>query len=85
VDVTWIVVAALVVALVLSLRAMQRWGWIDLSGERVRRGSGHALMGMREFIEPSVGHVAEVEEQAEEGDKEGDDPKLPPPPFGRPG
>ena len=46
------IVAAGVVVLALLL------GWIDRKGipgkERVRRGTGNALLGLQEFIEPSV-------------------------------
>jgi hypothetical protein len=41
--------------------------------ERVRRGTGHALLGLQQFIEPSVEHVfaAENLEQKEEEDDDG--------------
>ena len=41
--------------------------------ERVRRGTGHALLGLQEFIEPSVEYVFQAQnvEQREEGDDEG--------------
>lgn len=49
-------------------------------GERVRKGTGHALLGLQQFIEPSVEHIFEVEnrehvdDDEEEGD--GDDAEL---------
>ncbi len=64
-------------ALVLALAWMQRRGWVDPSKDRVRRGTGHAMMGLREFIEPSVEYVLQAEnaEQVEEDDRDasGDD------------
>ena len=41
--------------------------------ERVRRGTGHALLGLQQFIEPSVEHVfaAQNVEQKEEEDDDG--------------
>jgi hypothetical protein len=84
----WLAVAA---AFWPTLWWMQRRGWIDLSKDRVRRGTGHALMGAQEFIKPSVEYVIQAEntEQAESDDREGDDPKMPlrwkktPPPVDR--
>lgn len=40
--------------------------------ERVRRGTGHALLGLQQFIEPSVEHVFEAQ-NVEQKDEEGDD------------
>src|SRR6266568_3354624 len=56
-------------------RWMERKGWIDLSHERVRRGTGHALLGAQEFLEPSIEHVfaAENLEHQEDEDHIGDD------------
>jgi hypothetical protein len=41
--------------------------------ERLRRGTGHALLGLQQFIEPSVEHVFEAQnvEQKEEEDDDG--------------
>jgi hypothetical protein len=41
--------------------------------ERVRRGTGHALLGLQEFIEPSVEYVFQAQnlEQKEEEDDDG--------------
>ena len=36
----------------------------------------HAMMGLREFIKPSVQYVIEAEHVEPEEDKEGDDPKI---------
>jgi hypothetical protein len=67
-------------ALVLTLRWMQRKGWVDASPNRVRRGTGHALLGLQEFIEPSVEHIFEAEnrEEKDEDDRDAseDDPKA---------
>jgi hypothetical protein len=61
-----------ILALTFTLRAMQRRRWVDFSRERVRRGTGHAMLGLQEFIEPSVEYVfqAEIVEQKEEDDHE---------------
>lgn len=68
-----------VVVIILGLRLSQRRGWIDMSGPKVRRGTGHAMLGLQEFIEPSVEHIfaagnAEQKEKddidADEGDPE---------------
>jgi hypothetical protein len=40
--------------------------------ERVRRGTGHALLGLQQFIEPSVEHVFEAQ-NVEQKDEEDDD------------
>lgn len=41
--------------------------------ETVRRGTGHAMLGLQQFIEPSIEHVFQAQnvEQKEEGDDEG--------------
>jgi hypothetical protein len=41
--------------------------------DRLRRGTGHALLGLQQFIEPSVEHVFEAQnvEQKEEDDDDG--------------
>jgi hypothetical protein len=67
-------------ALVLTVRWMQRKGWVDASPDRVRRGTGHALLGLQEFIEPSVEHIFEAEnlEQKDKDDRDAsdDDPEV---------
>lgn len=65
-----------ILAFVLLLRWMRRRGWINTDPRRVQRGTGHAMMGLREFIEPSVQYVIEAEYVEPEADKEGDDPKI---------
>jgi hypothetical protein len=70
----WLGLGILAVGLVLA--ALQRRGWVDTSRERVRRGTGHAFLGLQEFIAPSVEHIIEAQhvEQKDEGDREaGDD------------
>jgi hypothetical protein len=59
-------------ALALGIRAMQRRRWVDLSRERVWRGTGHAMLGLQEFIEPYVEYVFQAEnvQQKEEHDLE---------------
>jgi hypothetical protein len=65
------VVAVGVVGLAVAL------GWMDRKRvpgrERLRRGSGNALLGLQEFIEPSVEHVFQAQnvEQKEEDDDDG--------------
>jgi hypothetical protein len=53
-----------------TLKWLLRRGWIDTSKDRVRRGTGHALLGLEEFIRPSVEYVRQAEqvEQKEEDD-----------------
>jgi hypothetical protein len=60
--------------LALTLRVMRRRRWVDPSGERVRRGTGRAILGLQQFIEPSVEYVIRAEnvEQVEEDDPEAD-------------
>jgi hypothetical protein len=53
-----------------TLKWMRRRGWIDTSKHRVRRGAGHALLGLEEFIKPSVEYTRQAE-QVEQ--KENDD------------
>jgi hypothetical protein len=76
-----VLLGAGLLALVLSVRWMQRKGWVDASPDRVRRGTGHALLGLQEFIEPSVEHIFEAEnlEQKDEDDhdaSDNDDPEA---------
>jgi hypothetical protein len=53
------------------------FGWMDrktIPGkERARRGTGNALLGLQEFIEPSVEYIVQAQnvEQKEEEDDEG--------------
>ncbi len=53
------------------------FGWMDRKAipgkERVRHGTGHALLGLQEFIEPSVEYIVQAQnvEQKEEEDDEG--------------
>ena len=64
-----VAVAAIVLALFL--------GWMDpkrtAGKDRVRRGTGNALLGLQEFIEPSVEYVVQAQnvEQKQEADDEG--------------
>jgi len=48
-------------AITLTLVWAQRRGWVITSKDRVRRGTGHALLGLREFIEPSVEYIVQAE------------------------
>jgi hypothetical protein len=72
--------AAAVFGLDRLVRWMQRRGWIDLGHERPRRGVGHAMLGLQEFVDPGVEHVlaAENREQKDDADHPGDedDPDL---------
>jgi hypothetical protein len=43
-----------------------------LVGRRVRRGAGHALLGLQQFIEPSVEHVFEAENLEQKSEEDGD-------------
>lgn len=64
-----------ILGLTLALRALQRRQLVELSKGRVRRGTGHAMLGLQEFIEPSVEYVFQAEnaEQKQEEDLESDD------------
>ena len=64
---------ACVAALFLTLARMRRRGWIDPSPDRVRRGVGHAMMGLQEFAEPSVEYVFQAE-NVEQKDVEDPEP-----------
>jgi hypothetical protein len=57
-------------ALVLRLLGTQRRVRVDTIKARVHRGTGHAMLGLREFVEPSVEYnfQAESAEQKEEDD-----------------
>jgi hypothetical protein len=63
-------VAVVVIVLAVCL------GWMDPKDiprkQRVRRGTGNAMLGLQQFIEPSVEHVFQaqnVEQKEEEDDK----------------
>ncbi len=43
-----------------------------LVGRRIRRGAGHALLGLQQFIEPSVEHVFEAENLEQKAEEDGD-------------
>lgn len=66
----------------LALAAVLGWlrehGWaglrVDLSKDRVRRGVGHGLLGLQEFVEPSVEHIFETENREEKDRDEADSP-----------
>jgi hypothetical protein len=69
-----LLLCSVAVALTMSLRWMQRRGWVDTSKDRVRRGTGHAMLGLQEFVEPSVEYVIQAEnvELKEEDDLDAD-------------
>jgi hypothetical protein len=52
-------------------------GWLGKkdaqTAERVRRGTGHAMLGLQQFVEPSVEHIVSAQnvEQKQEDDDEG--------------
>ncbi len=65
------IVAIVVVALNVILRCI---GHKRVKvNERIRRGTGHAMLGLQEFIEPSVEYIFQAEnvEQKEEDDDKG--------------
>lgn len=64
---------ASIASLFLTLAWMRRRGWIDPSRDRIRRGVGHAMMGVQEFIEPSVEYVFQAE-NVEQKDAEDPEP-----------
>ena len=61
-----------VAALVPALWWMQRRGWVDLSGTRVRKGTGHAMLGLQEFVQPTVEYVIQAENGEQSDDDEGE-------------
>ncbi len=72
---SFLLLAGIVAVAVIALHVLVGWvGRKDATvKERVRRGTGHAFLGLQEFIEPSVEHVfaAQNVEQTEEDDDEG--------------
>ena len=73
----FLVVAAFVAIGVIVLAVLL--GWMNRKdvtaprAERLRRGAGHAMLGLQQFIEPSVEHIFQAQnvEQKEEEDDEG--------------
>jgi hypothetical protein len=67
--------AGIVAVVVMVLAAF--FGWIDRKKppgtKNVRRGAGNAMLGLQQFIEPSVEHVFQAQnvEQTEEEDDQG--------------
>jgi hypothetical protein len=67
--------AGIVAVVVMVLAAF--FGWIDRKKppgtKNVRRGAGNAMLGLQQFIEPSVEHVFQAQnvEQKEEEDDQG--------------
>jgi hypothetical protein len=67
--------AGIIAVMVMALAAFL--GWIERkkpqAHERVRRGTGNAMLGLQQFIEPSVEYVfqAQNSEQKEEEDDQG--------------
>jgi hypothetical protein len=71
----FLLLAGIVAVGMLTLAVLLGWvGRKDVKvKERVRRGTGHAMLGLQEFIEPSVEYVFQAQnvEQKEEDDDEG--------------
>ena len=64
---------------VAALMVLSRKGVVDFQGDRVRKGSGHALLGLQQFIEPSVEHILEAEylqDKDDENDNEAGEDDL---------
>jgi hypothetical protein len=59
-------------ALGLTILWLQRRGVIDARRERLRRGAGHALLGLQEFVEPSVEFIVQAENAEQKKEHEGD-------------
>ena len=70
------IVAGIVAVGLIGVRAILGRLGKDTSGspakERLRRGTGHALLGLQQFIEPSVEHVFQAQ-NVEQKDEEDDD------------
>jgi len=71
----FLLLAGIVAVGVFALAALLGWvGRKDVKAvERVRRGMGHAMLGVQEFLEPSVEYVFQAQnvEQKQEDDDEG--------------
>jgi hypothetical protein len=67
------IAAAGTVLVVAVLGRADRHGRPSPVQERLRRGTGHALLGLQQFIEPSVEHVFQAQsvEQKEDEDDDG--------------
>jgi hypothetical protein len=66
-------IVAVVSVLIVSVSGRAAKGAGDAPGkDRWRRGTGHALLGLQQFIEPSVEHVFEAQ-NVEQKDEEDDD------------
>ena len=64
---------------VAALMVLSRKGVVDFQGDRVRKGSGHALLGLQQFIEPSVEHILEadyLQDKDDENDNEAGEDDL---------
>jgi hypothetical protein len=59
-----------ILVLALALRVLQRRQLVEPSKDRVRRGTGHAMLGLREFTEPSVEYVIQAENVEQKGDED---------------
>ena len=63
----------------IALIWLSRRGVIDLGGGKAVKGTGHAMMGLQEFIQPSVEHVLEAEylqDKDDENDNEAGESDL---------
>jgi hypothetical protein len=73
-------IVILVVAGVWALILTRRRDRARPGAERLRRGVGHAMLGLQQFVEPSVEHIFQAEnaEQAEDEDADpaGDGPEV---------
>jgi hypothetical protein len=75
----YLIAISLLAILIVASEQIWRWlakhGWIDVRPKTVRRGVGHAMLGLQQFVEPNVEHVLAAEncEQVEEHDAVGDD------------
>jgi hypothetical protein len=80
---SWLIPCALalcatIAVLVARGASRDRKGDRKAAPERTRRAGGHALLALREFIEPGIEHVEQVaEERRREDDQEGDDGNSP--------
>ena len=59
-------------ALALTLTWLSRRGWIDGSRERTRRSTGHAMLGLQEFVQPSIEFILQAENAEQKEEDEGD-------------
>jgi hypothetical protein len=70
-----IVAGLVVVGIVLVVSVLGRAGKAKEESpvkDRVRRGTGHALLGLQQFVEPSVEHIFQAQNVEQKDEEDGD-------------